>query len=247
MGEYLSPCSTQVCPFSCLGVIQTESEDLGWWAWTFLPLAVSARCTPSSSSAHTQSLQHISCPDETVNPLLTGVTEDMLCVSAAQNFYSLRTITLNTKFKWHQERRYIEILKGIFQFGFQSKISTEFPHDLCMTQPVLLSLSKSIVLLHILSKGRELCPGRGAPLARGLPEDQLPPAEGAHEPRRVQGPRVPPDPERQTQGLWFHRTFSSAEVRFLRQYFRTENSTWHSGTTKSVLHFSSLELFLLFF
>lgn len=114
----------------------------------------------------------------------------------------LRTFTtLNTKFKWHQERRYIEILKGIFQFGFQSKISTEFPHDLCMTQPVLLSLSKSIVLLHILSKGRELCPGRGAPLARGLPEDQLPPAEGAHEPRRVQGPRVPPDPERQTQGL----------------------------------------------
>lgn len=75
-----------------------------------------------------------------------------------------------------------------------------------MTQPMLLSLSKGIVFLDILGKGRELCPGRGAPPARGLPQGQLPPAEGADEPRRVQGPRVPPDPERQEPGPASHRT-----------------------------------------
>lgn len=93
------------------------------------------------------------------------------------------------------------MLKGIFQLGFQSEICTEFLHDLCMAQPLLLSLSKPIVFLHILGKGCELCPGRGAPLARGLPQGQLPPAEGAHEPRRVQGPRVPPDPGRENKDL----------------------------------------------
>lgn len=102
----------------------------------------------------------------------------------------------------------IETLKGIVQLGFQSEISAEFPHDLSVAQPLLLSLSQSVVFLHILGKGSELCPGRGAPLARGLPQGQLPPAEGAHEPRRVQRPRVPPDPARQEQGLGFHRTLS---------------------------------------
>lgn len=154
--------------------------------------------------------------------------------------------TLYTKFKWHQERRYIEILKGIFHLGFQSKISTEFLHDLCMTQPVLLSLSKSIVFLHILSKGSELCPGRGAPLAQGLPQDQLPPAEGTHEPRRVQGPRVPPDPGRQKQRLGFHRTPRKGPLSLL---LRSDSSgsiselgtvLSHCGTIKSVLQFSAL-------
>ncbi|KAL2304448.1 hypothetical protein Nmel_013199 [Mimus melanotis] len=122
-----------------------------------------------------------------------------------------------------------------------------------MTQSMLLSLSKSIIFLHILSKGCELCPGRGAPLALGLPEDQLPPAEGTHEPRRVQGPRVPPNPGRQKQRLGFYRTRRKGPLSLLLRsdfsgsILEQGNSTSHSGKIRCVLQFPTLNFFNCFF
>lgn len=48
-------------------------------------------------------------------------------------------------------------------------------------------------------------------------------------------------------GLWGRAPCSAAQVTCLRQHFRTGNSTLHSGTIKSVLHFSTLLSFLLLF